>query len=130
MKSALVKKIGTFDESLSYEDRDYILRVLINGSFGIMFDATTAYRIRLKNRLTPGLTLEEVMSDFRKADCKNYLNSSGVTKLLLGILVYSYEESYRELGIKNTRFIWFATRIARQLKRMILKIHRTFVRCI
>lgn len=124
MKSDLVKKIGPFDESLSYEDRDFITRVLINGSFGFMLDATTAYRIRLKNRLTPGLILEDVMSDFRKADCKNYLNASGLSRLLLGILVYSYDERYRDLGIKNARFIWLAIRMAGLLKRLVLKVHR------
>lgn len=129
MRSALFKKIGPFDESLSYEDRDFIIRVLINDSFEFMPVATTAYRIRLKNRLTPGLVLEDVMRDLRKADSKNYLNSSGILRWMLGILTYSYEERYRELEIKNTWFIWFATRMAGMFKRTVLKLHRVLVRC-
>jgi len=127
MKSALVKKIGLFDENLCYEDRDFIIRVLINGSFEFMADATTAYRIRLKNRLTPGLILEDVMSDFRKADCKNYLYSSGVTRILLGILVYTYEEKFMELGIKNAKFVMFATKMTGLFKSAICKLHRVLV---
>lgn len=128
MKSALLERIGLFDERLCYEDRDYILRVLIHGSFEFLSDVTTAYRIRLKNRLTPGLILEEVMSDFHKADCKNYLNSSGATRLLLGMVVYSYKERYRDLGIKNTMFIWFATRVSSLFKRLVFMTHRILMR--
>lgn len=127
MKSALVDQIGQFDERLSYEDRDFIIRVLINGSFDFMPEVTTAYRIRLKNRLTPGLVLEVVMSDFRKADCKNYLNSSGVTKFLLGIQVYSYKERCRELGINNAMFVWLISKMFGLLKRFVLKIHRVLM---
>lgn len=128
MSSALVKKIGLFDESLCYEDRDFAIRVLINGSFALMLDATTAYRIRAKSSTSPGLEVEKVMSDFRKADCKNYLNSSGVVRLLLGILVYSYEERYKELGIKNAKFIRYATGMAGLLKSLVLKIYWALVR--
>ena len=128
MTSALVKKIGSFDESLSYEDRDFILRVLINGSFEFMSEATTAYRIRLKNRLSPGLSLEAAGRDFYKSECKNYLNSAGVIRLLLGIGVYSYKERYRELGVKNAIFISLATRMVGLLKRLALKVHRALVR--
>ena len=124
LKSNLFKTIGPFDESLSYEDRDFITRVLIHGSFEIMYDVTSAYRIRLRNRLTPGLTHQEVKSDFQKADCKNYLDASGLAKILLGIMVYSYESKYREMGVRNIRFIWFVTIIARLFKRFVSKIHQ------
>ena len=129
MKSDLIEKIGPFDENLCFEDRDFITRVLINGSFEFMADVTSAYRIRLKNLLTPGLIFEELMSDFRKADCKNYSNSSGLTKLLLGLVVYSYEERYRELGIENAMFIRFAILMTNCLKALVQKVHRTQVRC-
>lgn len=128
MSSALIKKIGLFDENLSFEDRDFAIRALVNGSFAFLLDATTAYRIRMKNRFTPGLIYEEVMSDFRKADCNNYLNSSGLIRLLLGIVVYSYEEKYKELGIKNAMLIGLATRIFGLLKRLVFKIHRVLMR--
>jgi glycosyltransferase involved in cell wall biosynthesis len=127
MKSALVQKIGPFDESLSYEDRDFIVRVLINGSFEFMSNATTAYRIRMNNRLTPGLVQEEVMRDFYMADCKNYLGSSGITRLLLSVVVFSYEYKYRELGIKNAMFIWFAARVVRVFKKLVLMAHRVLM---
>src|SRR4030067_1362691 len=128
MSSALVKKIGLYDGNLLFEDRDFIIRVLINGSFALMLEAPMAYRIRLDGKFTPGLIYDDVLRDFRKADYKNYLNSSGLIRLLLGILVYSYEERYRELGIKNTKFIWLATRIAGWLKRLVLKIKWALVR--
>lgn len=128
MKADLIKKIGPFDESMSYEDRDFITRVLINGSFEIMLQATTAYRIRLKNRLTPGLSFEEVMVDFHKANYKNFLNSSGAIKVLLGILVYTYEENYRKSRITNDKFIRFSIEMAGLLKRLVLKIHWVLVR--
>jgi len=128
MSSALVKKIGLFDDIVCFEDRDFAIRALINGSFALLLDVTTAYRIRAKNSTSPGLEVEKVMSDFRKADCKNYLNSSGVVRLLLGILVYSYEEKYRELGIKNAKFIRRATGMVGLLKSLILKIYWAFVR--
>ncbi|MFV9644279.1 MAG: glycosyltransferase [Desulfobacterales bacterium] len=124
MKSALVKKIGLFDENLCFEDRDFIIRVLINGSFKFMPNVTTAYRIRFKNRITPGLVREDIINDFRKADCKNYLNSKGVIRFLLGIVVYCYEERYRELEIKNFAFISHFSRILRLLMRSIIKFHR------
>lgn len=128
MKSDLIEKIGPFDESLCFEDRDFVIRVLINGSFEFISDATTAYRIRLKNRLTPGLTREEVGRDLCKADYKNYLNSSGLIRLLLGIMLYYYRVRYGELGIKNAAFTSRANRIFGQLKRLVLKVHRALMR--
>jgi glycosyltransferase involved in cell wall biosynthesis len=122
MSAALVNKIGLFDESLCFEDRDFAISALVNGSFALLVDATTAYRFRVKSKLTPGLLLEELTSDFRKADCRNYLHSSGITRLLLGILVYSYKERYRDLGIQNPWFIRFATRMAGWLKRLVFKV--------
>jgi alpha-1,3-rhamnosyltransferase len=120
MKSDLIRKIGHFDENFCYEDRDFIIRVLMNGSFKFMESTTTAYRIRLKNRLTPGLRFEDVMSDFRTADCKNYLNASGVIRLLLGIEVYSCAARYNELGVKNVIFIWLGRRMFGLLKKMVV----------
>jgi len=127
MSSALVKKIGLFDDSLCFEDRDFAVRVLINGSFALMLDTNTAYRIRSKGSASPGLVFEKVMSDFRKTDCKNYLNSSGIVRLLLGILVYSYEEKYKDLGIKNAVLIWLASKVIGLLMRLILKTHRALM---
>ena len=124
MKSALVKKIGLFDENLCFEDRDFIVRVLINGSFEFIPDVTTAYRIRLKNMLTPGLVHEDIISDFQKADCKNHLNSSGIIRLFLGIIVYCYEEKYKELEVNNSAFKFHFSRMLRLLMRSIIKFHR------
>ncbi len=124
MASALVKKIGPYDESLCFEDRDYIIRALINGSYKFMSIPTMAYRIRLKDRLTPSLNIEEILRDFYRADRKNYLNSSGIIKLLLGIGVYCNEERYRELEITNAVFISRVSRMFSMLKRLILKVHR------
>lgn len=127
MRTSLVKKIGCFDESLSFEDRDFIIRVLLNGSFDFMSDATTAYRIRLKNRTAPSLVGKQITSDFRNADCKNYLNSSGLIKLLLGIVVYSYPVRYRILGIKNAVFIWLASKIIFLFRGLVMTIHKLLI---
>lgn len=127
MRSSLIEKIGSFDESLCFEDRDFIIRVVINGSFEFMLDATTAYRIRLKNRTAPGLIGKKITSDFHKADCQNYLNSSGITKLLLGIVVYSYTERYRILGINNAMFIWLASKMAYLLRGLVMTLHKLLI---
>lgn len=124
MSSALVKKIGLYDEKLLFEDRDFAIRVLVNGSFALMSDSATEYRIRSNGRTTPGLISANVWRDFRKADCKNYQNASGITKLILGIQVYSCKERYKELGIKNAVFVWVATKAFGLIKRVILTIHR------
>ena len=127
MSSALIKKVGLFDERLSFEDRDFAIRCLINGSFALMREVTTAYRIRANSRFTPGLEIEDVMSDFRKSDRKNYLNASGLTRLLLCIMIYSYEEKYRELGITNAVFVSRTIREFRRIKGWILKIHQALM---
>lgn len=124
MRSSLVEKIGCFDASLCFEDRDFIIRVVINGSFSFMPDTTTAYRIRLKNRTAPGLIGKEITKDFRKADCKNYLNSSGLTKLLLGIVVYSYAVRYKQLGINNAMFVWLASRMIYLFRGLVMTLHK------
>lgn len=128
MSTALVKKIGLYDGDLLFEDRDFIIRVLINGSFALMLESPMAYRIRLSDKFTPGLIYDDVLRDFRKADRKNYLNSSGLIRLLLGILVYSDKEKYTEMGIKNALFVRLATRIADRLRRLVLKIQWALVR--
>ena len=127
MKSSFFKSLGRFDESLSFEDRDFIIRVLINGSFSLMPEPTTAYRIRLKNRATPGLSREMAGRDYHRADGKNYLNSYGLTKLLLGIAVYSDREKYAALGITNKAFIFFSTKMFALLRELILIVHRALV---
>lgn len=127
MSSALVKKIGLYDANLLFEDRDFIMRVLINGSFALMPEAPMTYRIRLNGMFTPGLKHDEVLCDFRKADRKNYLNASGVIKLLLGIRVYSDRDKYREVGITNAMVVWLAIRVFDRLKRLILKIHKVLM---
>lgn len=127
MKSTLVEKIGYFDASLCFEDRDFIIRVVINGSFEFMPDTTTAYRIRLKNRTAPGLVGKEITRDFRKADCQNYLNSSGLTKLLLGIVVYSYPARYGQLGINNVMFVWLASRMAFLFRGLVMTLHKMLI---
>ena len=128
IKSDLIGKIGRFDESISFEDRDFVLRVLINGSFVFLPEATTDYRIRLKNRATPGLTQEQAGLGLYNSERKNYLNASGVIKLMLGILVYSYEVSYRESELKNATYIIWAINTCRFLQRWAIKVHRFFMR--
>lgn len=128
MRSSLVEKIGCFDESLCFEDRDFIIRVLLSGSYEFMPDATTAYRIRLKNRTAPGLQGKLITSDFRKADCKNYLISSGLIKLLMGIVVYSYPMRYSQLGINNTALIWLVSRVIFLLRGFVMILHKIFIR--
>lgn len=124
MSSRLVKQIGMFDEKLSFEDRDFAIRALINGSFALLLDATTAYRIRANNKFTPGLISEVVWQDFRKSDCNNYLKASGLTRLFLGIMVYSYREKYIEIGISNPVLITIAIKMVNLIKQCILKIYR------
>lgn len=127
-RASLLKRIGMFDASLRYEDRDFIMRVLIDGSFAFLSEPTVNYRIRLSNPLTPGLAIEDVWSDFRKADCKNHLTSRGVTRFLLGLVVYSYPEKYIEMGLHNAKLIWLATKLFGLVKRVVSKMHRVLVR--
>lgn len=127
-RASLLKRIGMFDASLRYEDRDFIMRVLIDGSFALLSESTANYRIRLSNPLTPGLVIEDVWGDFRKADCKNYLTSRGVIRFLLGLVVYSYPEKYIEMGLHNAQLIWLITKLFGLVKRVIHKVHKELVR--
>ncbi len=124
MKSSLMKQIGGFDENLCFEDRDFILRILGNGSFGFIPEATFSYRIRLHDRLTPGLTAEKAISDFHRAEYKNYLNSSGVIKVLLGCLVYSRQ--MKERRYINQSFIPepLLIKIANCAKNFVTQLHK------
>ncbi len=124
----LLKRIGMFDESLTYEDRDFIIRVLIDGSFALLSDSTANYRIRLSNRLTPGLEIDGLMDDFHKSDRKNYLAASGIVRFFLAFMVYSFSEKYHEIGIRNTKLIWLATSLCKLVKRLIVKTHMVLVK--
>lgn len=128
IRASLLKRIGMFDAGLRYEDRDFIMRVLIDGTFAFLSESTANYRIRLSNQITPGLIIEDVLGDFRKADCKNYLTSRGVTRFLLGLVVYSYPEKYIALGLHNTKLIWLATKLVGLVKKIVSKAHRVLVR--
>ena len=102
----LISKIGMFDENLKFEDRDFIVRVLSHGSFALLPEAVYCYRLRLQNRLTPGLDLVSMRRDYLWSENKNFQESSGLIRLVLGLNVLAGRVRFDRNGMEKSSQVW------------------------
>ena len=104
--AGLIRRLGLFDESLHFEDRDFVVRVLSHASFTLVPHAVYSYRIRLGNRLTPGLDAARMRLDFQRAELKNYRASRGLVKLMLGLNVLAGKVRFDAQGRSRASLVW------------------------
>lgn len=102
----LIHRLDLFDESLSFEDRDFIVRVLSHGSFTLLPVPVYCYRIRLGNRLTPGLDPMRMRMDYLRSEAKNFRAASGLVKLILGINVLAGRVRFNDHGHSRRSLVW------------------------
>ena len=102
----LIHRLGLFDESLHFEDRDFVVRVILDGSFSLVTEAVYCYRIRLNDRLTPGLDSGRMRADYLRSEAKNFRASSGWVRLLLGINVLTGKVRFDASGRSRPSRVW------------------------
>lgn len=125
IRSELLRRLGMFDESLRFEDRDFVVRVLINGSFTFIPDSVYVYRMRRENRLTPGLDAGAMRADFQRSEAKNFRAASGLIRLLLGLNVMAGKIRFNARGTQFHSRVWplFAA-----IRRAVTRVHLAFMR--
>lgn len=106
ISAEMAKRIGGFDESLLFEDRDFVVRALCDGSFWMLPEPTWGYRMRISNRLTPGLNALRMQHDYLRSEGMNFRRASGLTRLLLGLNILAGRVRFDESGEKKTSLIW------------------------
>lgn len=106
IRADLLRRLGMFDESLRFEDRDFVVRALIAGSFAFIPDAVYAYRMRRDNRLTPGLDAGGMRADFQRSEAKNYCAARGLIKLMLGLNVMAGKIRFDRRGAQVRSRVW------------------------
>jgi alpha-1,3-rhamnosyltransferase len=102
----LIRRLGLFDESLHFEDRDFVVRVLSHGSFTLVPQPVYAYRIRLGNRLTPGLDPSRMRLDYQRSELKNFKVSRGLVRLVLGLNVMAGRVRFDAQGRSRASLVW------------------------
>lgn len=106
IRADLLRRLGVFDESLRFEDRDFVVRVLIAGSFSFIPDSVYVYRMRPGNRLTPGLDAGAMRADFQRSEANNFRSASGLIRLLLGLNVLAGKIRFDDQGVAFHSRIW------------------------
>jgi glycosyltransferase involved in cell wall biosynthesis len=120
----LLRRLGMFDESLLFEDRDFVVRVLIADSFTFISDPVYVYRMRIGNRLTPGLDAGGMRADYQRSEAKNYQSAKGLIRGLLWLNVMAGKVRFDADGqeIKSRTWPLFAI-----LRRIITRAHLTLM---
>jgi glycosyltransferase involved in cell wall biosynthesis len=104
--AALIRELGLFDETLHFEDRDFIVRVLSHGSFTLLPEPVYCYRIRLGARLTPGLDATRMRLDYLRAEAKNLRSSRGLVRAVLAVNVLAGRVRFDRRGRPRPSWIW------------------------
>lgn len=120
IRRELLLQLGMFDEQLQFEDRDFIVRILIHGSFGLIGAPVYRYRMRRAKRLTPGLEATRMRQDFQRSEAKNFRTARGLIRLLLGLNVMAGKTRFDAFGHERRSRVWpvFAA-----LRRLVLWAH-------
>lgn len=109
------RRMGMFDEQLLFEDRDFVVRVLMSGSYTFIPETVYVYRMRRDNRLTPGLDAVDMRVDFQRSEMKNYLNASGLIKFVLGLNMLAGKIRFDKHGTQMRSYVWPIFAIIRRL---------------
>lgn len=102
----LLRQLGMFDEILRFEDRDFVVRVLIAGSYTFIPDPVYVYRMRVGNRLTPGLDAEGMRADYQRSESKNCQSAKGLIRVLLWLNVMAGKVRLDSKGLEVKSRIW------------------------
>lgn len=121
----LIRRLGLFDESLQFEDRDFVVRVVSEGSFALVPEAAYCYRIRVGNRLTPGLDSSRMRLDYLRSEAKNHRAATGLVRSILAVNVLAGKVRFNARGESRPSRIWpvFAA-----LRRVIVFFHLILMR--
>lgn len=106
IRTDLLERLGMFDESLRFEDRDFVVRVLIAGSFTFIPHPVYVYRMRRDNRLTPGLDAGAMRADYQRSEAKNCRAASGLIRLVLWLNVMAGKIRVDAQGTQVRSHVW------------------------
>lgn len=126
VRADLLRRLGMFDESLRFEDRDFVVRVLIAGSFTFIADPVYIYRMRVGNRLTPGLDAGCMRADFQRSEAKNCRSARGLIRALLWLNVMAGRVRFDANGFELKSRIWPLFAVIRRALRFT---HLAAMRC-
>lgn len=106
IRADLLQRLGMFDESLRFEDRDFIVRVLIAGSFTFIPDPVYVYRMRVDNRLTPGLDAGAMRADYQRSEANNCRAARGLIRWVLWLNVMAGKIRVDAQGTQVRSRVW------------------------
>lgn len=127
VRKDLLLQLGAFDESMLFEDRDFVVRVLISGSYAFIPETVYVYRLRRNNRITPGLDPIKMRSDYQVSELNNFKRAKGFLKILLGLSVFSRKNLFNKRGNLLNSITWPYCALAR---RIVFWIHIAAMRIV
>ncbi|ABQ27349.1 glycosyltransferase family 2 protein [Geotalea uraniireducens] len=112
IRKSIFHELGGFNDNLLFEDRDFILRCLFNAKLYVYPNATWRYRVRINNRLTPGLSFESMKIAMMHSNQNNIKHACGINKLFMWSIVNSE-------SVKNSLIDKLIAKIIRKLLKII-----------
>ncbi|MTJ29929.1 glycosyltransferase [Aphanizomenon sp. UHCC 0183] len=82
--------VGLYDETMCFEDRDMCLRLLAKQAYGFIDTRAYAYRVRIRQEVTPGVDTNSKRKDFHIISGKVFSHFSGINNLFLRAQYQSY----------------------------------------
>jgi len=98
--------LGCYDEKYSFEDRAFCLKAFAEKEVAFSPNVTWRYRIRLSDRLSPGLDRASLFKDLHFIYLENQSRYKGFNKFILKLLASSVEPGrvIKSLAAKVTIF--------------------------
>lgn len=122
IKKIYYKKYGYYDETISFEDYNFILEAIKNDSIAYSNLISREYRIRLTNRITPGLKLDTINKELINIQYTFLFRFSGYKKFLIKLLIMNNLEHKNVFVIIKKYFSKFVLKLIRLLLLVLYKL--------
>jgi alpha-1,3-rhamnosyltransferase len=93
MKREAFIALGGLDESLPFEDLALMLKLISIGNVAMCEKVNWRYRIRLNQRLTPGITLNRMLTGLRDVYAKNLSNYDGISLIVIKMKILQLNQN-------------------------------------
>lgn len=123
-KKSYYEKYGYYDETISFEDYDFILKAIKNDNFTYSNLISREYRIRLNNRITPGLEIETINKELISIQYSFLFKFSGYKKFLIRLLLMQNLEQKSLLGFIKKYYSKISLKVIRQSLFILYKLSR------
>ena len=112
IKRALFDSLGPYNANYLIEDYDFCLKALFNSNLELCQHSSWRYRIRLSDRVTPGLDKCEILRNVRAIQESHLHHAKGLENLTLKAVIYQEEVTKKPFNVK-VRFAWFVYKVMR-----------------